>query len=384
MESNGNHTMRSYTMRSSLLFALACLTPLAIVFVALPVGPAFAQESADGSLEQQIYAALSDANFELDNIGPETRSAIRAWQRDNWYEETGTLTVEQLGSIRTKASLTATLVTLEPKCADLPRLYLGENHAECWEEVKNQPGCFLWRTHYHSDQTTRWTGSCRSGMAEGRGTYSVSPGSKHASYEGVGMMVNGKANGHWVNTFSGGGRAEGEYRDGVMNGHWVELFSDGGRYEGEMRDGMRNGPGVEILSDGGRYEGEFREGLRNGRGVRTYIYPPATAIEPGQSPYKRYEGEWRDGVKHGFGVAIFFNGVEYEGRWRDGHYHGFGTLTWADGRQYEGHFRESRPHGFGTYWSGGRQFRGQWRDGCFGERNGKWAVINTTKAACGF
>ena len=329
--------MRSYTMRSSLLFALACLTPLAIVFVALPVGPAFAQKSADGSLEQQIYAALSDANFELDNIGPETRSAIRAWQRDNWYEETGTLTVEQLGSIRTKASLTATLVTLEPKCADLPRLYLGENHAECWEEVKNQPGCFLWRTHYHSDQTTRWTGPCQSGMVEGRGTYSVSAGSEHSAYEGVGMMVSGKANGHWVITRADGRRYEGEYRDGKRNGHWVI----------------------------------------------TWLYPDMP--ESGKTYFKRYEGELRDdGAQHGFGVVIAFDGTEYDGRWRDGRFHGFGTLTWADGEQYEGHFREGKPHGFGTFWSGGRQFRGQWRDGCFGERNGDRASIFTTMAACGF
>ena len=172
-------------------------------------------------------------------------------------------------------------MTLEPKCAELPGQDLGEKHAECWEEIENQPGCFLWDSHYHSDRTTKWNGQCRSGIAVGRGTHSVSAGSEHSSYEGTGMLVTGKA-----------------------DGRWVEKEADG----------------------------------------------------------RRYEGEYRDGKKHGQG-----------------------TYTWADGRRYEGEYRDGKPHGQGTYTlPDGRRYQGQWHAGCFGERNGGWAAVNTTPAACGF
>lgn len=339
----------------SFLFALASVTLLAITFVALP---AFTEESADLSREQQIYAALIDADFDADNIGPETRSAIRAWQRDKGYEETGTLTIEQLRSIRTKASQTVILVTLEPKCADIPGSYLGENHAECWAEAENQRGCFVWRTHYHSDQrTTRWTGPCRNGVAEGRGTYWIAPGSDHSAFEGVGTMVGGKPNGHWV-VSTGGYQGEGEYRDGLENGHWVETFSNGVRYEGDYRNGMRDGQGTQIS--------------------------PAPDIDEPQGSYlKQYVGEWRDDVPNGLGVAIYWDGMEYEGQWSDGKYDGYGIQTWPSGKQYDGHYREGKPHGFGTALDNGKQFKGEWRNGCFREQDGDWAIVNTSKAECG-
>jgi hypothetical protein len=194
-------------MRSPLSFAFSRLTLLAIALLVLPLEPSLAQGTADVSLEQRIQAALAKAGFDPgpadSKFGPKTRRAIQAWQRANGYDGTGYLTREQLRSILTKALPT---VTLEPKCAELPGQYLGASHAECWEEIENQPGCFLWRTHYHSDQTTKWTGQCRNGVAEGRGTYSVSAGSEHSSYEGAGMLVNGKANGSWVEKWADGDR----------------------------------------------------------------------------------------------------------------------------------------------------------------------------------
>ena len=207
-------------MRSPLPLAFSRLTLLAIALVVLPVGPSLAQGTADVSLEQRIQAALAKAGFDPgpadSKFGPKTRRAIQAWQRANGYDGTGYLTREQLRSILTKALPT---VTLEPKCAELPGQYLGDSHAECWEEIENQSGCFLWRTHYHSDQTTKWTGQCRNGVAEGHGIYSVSAGSEHSSYEGAGMLVNGKANGSWVEKWADGGHYEGEFRDGKRHGH---------------------------------------------------------------------------------------------------------------------------------------------------------------------
>lgn len=385
-------------MRSSLrlLFALACVTPLTVALVALPGAPAFAQESADGNLEQQIYAALIKADFDPDNIGPETRSAIRAWQRDNGYEATGILTIEQLRSLRTKAP---PIVTVEPKCAALPGPFLGEKNAECWVEAENQRGCFVWRTHYHSDQTTRWTGPCQSGVANGQGTCWVSAGSEHPSYEGVGMMENGKASGQWVENWGDGGRSEGEYRDGKRDGYWTITSSEGAWYRGDYRDDRRTGDGYMRSNGGNEYIGEFRDGLPHGQG--SYFRFP---IGEGDV----YEGQWRNGQQHGYGTGYYSDGGKYEGEFRDGMRNGSGTYTWNDGNRYEGQWRDNKRHGFGTHtftFSGGTRYEGQWRDdkphgygtyikrgtrfqgtwhaGCFEDRGG-WAALMTTAAECGF
>ena len=194
-------------------------------------------------------------------------------------------------------------VNLDPKCADLPGQYLDDNDAECWVETENQPGCFLWRSHYHSDQITRWTGQCQEGLAEGPGTYSVSAGSGHDSYAGTGELVSGKANGRWVNTWSEGNRSEGEYRDGLRHGRWIITGPDGYRSEGEFRDGMEHGVWIKTYPDGDSYEGELRHGI---------------------------------------------------------------------------------PHGRGTAVINGRRYEGQWREGCFGERDGTWATMGKTADECGF
>ena len=47
----------------------------------------------------------------------------------------------------TTSAKTPSAATLRPKCAELPGQYLGKKHAECWEEIDDRPGCYLWRTH---------------------------------------------------------------------------------------------------------------------------------------------------------------------------------------------------------------------------------------------
>ena len=263
-------------------------------------------------------------------FGRRTREAIAQWQASQGGSASGYLNRTQAEEILTKTSLAP---MLRPKCAELPGQYLGENHAECWAEIENRPGCFLWRPHYHSDQTIRWTGGCTGGVAEGHGQYSVSPGSNHASYEGAGTLINSKASGHWT-------------------GEWA----DGTRYEGEYRDGKRHGRGTYTWPDGDRYEGQWRDGKRHGRGTLTWKGTGEYAGREG-----RYEGQWRNSKRHGRGSQTWPVGHRYEGQWRDGKPHGHGTLTVASGDRYEG----------------------QWRKGCFDE-DGRRAWVYTTKEACGF
>lgn len=308
--------------------AVACFTLLAIT-LALPVGAARAQGSADVNLVRQVQAALANAGFNPGpadgKAGPRTRRAIQAWQRAHGHPATGKLTRNQLRSL---LAVTTPTRALQPKCAELPGRYLGDNDAECWEEAANRPGCFLWNPHYHSDRTTRWTGRCRRGVAEGHGTYSASVGSEHSAVRGTGTLVGGKASGHWI----------------------FEL-DDGHRHEGQYRNAKRHGRGTYTWPNGNRYEGEFR----------------------------------RNGDFHGYGIYTWANGERYEGQWHNDERTGYGTYTWPSGSRYEGEYRDGKPHGYGTYTRpDGQRFRGQWRHGCFGERNGTWAVVQTTKAACGY
>ena len=84
---------------------------------------------------------------------------------------------------------------------------------------------------------TRWSGRCRGGIADGRGTLSISAGSRHLSYEETGPLSRGKLNGRWTEAWANGGRYESEWRDGKPHGHGTYTWVDGARYEGEWRSG---------------------------------------------------------------------------------------------------------------------------------------------------
>ena len=317
-----------------------------------------AEQASGLSLEQEIQAALGAAGFDAGpadgEFGPKTRRAIRAWQLDNGYEGTGFLEPDQVMALLSAAPQAVApeaplAVMLEPKCAELPGQYLNETHAECWQAIENQPGCFLWRTHYHSDdQDLRWTGPCRDGVAEGHGTYSVRAGSEHSPYEGVGVLAHGRAVGRWIDTWSDGSQCEVHYFE-ESSGERTCTYAGGGRYEGEWRDGYWHGYGAVWYADGGHYEGEFRNGMRQGRGTLT--------LANGD----RYEGEWRDGIRHGYGIQAYADGFHYEGAFRD-RPHGFGRVTLPKGEQHQG----------------------QWNNGCYRGSGTFRVMLETTSAACGF
>ena len=241
--------------------------------------------SLDSDQQRRIQSALASAGFDPGpadgKFGPRTRRAIEGWQQANQYTATGELTRDQIETLLTQ---TPPAVALQPKCAELPGQYLGENDVECWDTIEGRSGCYWWNTHHHSDRATmQWSGRCRGGIADGRGTLFISDGSEHSSYEGTGILSRGKKNGHWTEVWADGSRYEGGFRDGMEHGHGAYTTPDGYRYEGEWRHGMEHGDGTLIWANGGRYEGEWRDGKRTGHG--TLIFPNGD----------RYEGGWRDG-----------------------------------------------------------------------------------------
>ena len=206
--------------------------------------PLLSPEEVEASLglrreeRRRIQFGLRDEGFGPGppdgTFGPTTRVAIRAWQRKSGQTATGFLSRDQADAM---LGQTPPAALLQPKCAELPGQYLGENHAECWVEIANRPECYLWHVHYHSDQVTGWSGECREGVADGHGAFSVSAGSEHTAYEGTGKMVGGKANGHWVSEWVNSSRYEGDFVDGKPHGYGVLTFSDGKVYDGAWTRG---------------------------------------------------------------------------------------------------------------------------------------------------
>lgn len=90
---------------------------------------------------------------------------------------------------------------------------------------------------------------------------------------------------------------------------------------------------------GGKYDGEWRDGKQDGSG--SYQYPKGDS----------YVGEWRDGKEDGYGVYTWTNGQRYEGRWRNGKRDGWGVLTYVDSRRYVGFWQDDVRSGQGILYN---------------------------------
>ena len=124
---------------------------------------------------------------------------------------------------------------LSPKCADLPGEYhdlSGDKHAsaQCWQELDDVPGCYVYRDHYHTNDFVLGTGKCRGGVYS-RGTLIIETAIGDV-FEG--RFIKGMRNGRWVERYANGVVSEGSYIDGKRNGHWVVRNADG---DGSVREG---------------------------------------------------------------------------------------------------------------------------------------------------
>jgi hypothetical protein len=76
----------------------------------------------------------------------------------------------------------------------------------------SKTGCKVWNPAPQARETIRWSGSCNSGYAQGKGTL------------------------QWYENGKPGDRYEGEYQGGKRNGHGVVTMSNGTRIEGDWRN----------------------------------------------------------------------------------------------------------------------------------------------------
>lgn len=195
------------------------------------------------------------------------------------------------------------------------------------------------------------------------------------------------SSGCWVQVYSNGDVYEGEFHKGKCSGSGVYYYYMSGRYEGDWVDGKYDGHGVETWARGSRYRGQYRQGLRHGFGVYRFYTGDVYAGEwsNGQShgcgihtceDGSRYVGEFKWGVKHGLGHYHFRNGDTYAGEYFADKMHGFGAYKFANGHRYEGAWHEGRRQGLGMYtFRNGETQAGHWH-------NGILDVPSTQNAAC--
>ena len=228
----------------------------------------------------------------------------------------------------------ASAAALSPKCDELPGSYPaqeGSSHAfaQCWQELDDVPGCFVYRDHYHSgDKVTRGRGECRSGVVA-RGSITIE-GNAGVS---KGPIVEGKRNGRWVLRFADGGVQEGPIVEGKMNGRWVLRFASGNVQEGPYVDDKKNGRWVLRLADGGVQEGPYVNGKANGRWVLRFADGDVQ------------EGPFVNGKRNGRWVERFADGNVFEGPYVDDKKNGRWVERFASGNVGEGPYVDDKRNG---------------------------------------
>ena len=202
----------------------------------------------------------------------------------------------------------------------------------------------------------------------------------------TGDMLNGKQNGHGVQTWEDGAKYYGEWKEGKTNGYGVFYHPDGDIYKGYWKNDKAHGHGVYIKKEEEQYEGEWANDCQDGYGVETW-YDGST-----------YKGYYKEGKKNGIGEYLWPDGSKYFGNWKDNEHSGFGTYTYVDnkklyegyfvnnsfegnghyikkdGTEYFGKFSKGKKNGLGKYlFEDGRSYIGFWENG---KQNGLGLYIN--------
>lgn len=206
-------------------------------------------------------------------------------------------------------------ISVEDTCAGKPE------ESACWQELDNQPGCYLWNSSLGVNSTVTWSGECTGGLAEGTGEIIrnwESDGKQRMETE-TGQLKDGKQQGHWVIRSTDGHVAEGPYADGKWHGQWVIRYANGDVDEGPYVDGKRHGQWIIRRANFNVSEGPYVDGKWHGQWVIRYADGSVR------------EGPYADGKRHGQWVERWNDGTVWEGPYVDGERHGQWVIRWADG-----------------------------------------------------
>ncbi|WP_419858595.1 hypothetical protein [Candidatus Palauibacter irciniicola] len=160
--------------------------------------------------------------------------------------------------------------------------------SECWMEVTNQPGCYLWNRQLRTSATATWAGTCSRGFAQGRGRVRW----LYDGYVGTeeGLFIDGRRDGMWVSQTSEGWSSQGSYRRGQRHNTWI--WCRPGR--------LHNVEGVDIHANGTitrRYDSydeiDDRQLATEAANVCTRLLPSGRRPRLGATSDHDPEGAWR-------------------------------------------------------------------------------------------
>ena len=149
-----------------------------------------------------------------------------------------------------------TAAALSPKCTGISK------GAECWNELTNRPGCYIFDPYYDPPETATWSGVCVGGVAVGQGTWEWETANN--SGESTGMLDD----------------------DGKMHGRWVERWADGNVSEGPLCRTARDRATGSVARLTGLPEKapmSTARGTATGSGARLTGLPTKVPIERGQA-----------------------------------------------------------------------------------------------------
>ena len=148
-----------------------------------------------------------------------------------------------------------------------PGISAGETCAEkpegsdCWLELENQPGCYIWNIDLQVNETATWSATCAGGLAEGTGEITWVSGSDRGNRTtATGQLQQGKRHGQWVLRFANGTVEEGPMVANKKNGRWVVRFPSGRMGEGPFVDDKKHGQWVIRQRSGNVYNSTYVNG----------------------------------------------------------------------------------------------------------------------------
>ena len=204
-----------------------------------------------------------------------------------------------------------------------------------WMGMADANGCRAEVRQRLIKQSITWSGGCRDGLAEGKGTFQMLvDGLPLLSYEGE--MKAGRFSGAGVRTAMHGRRHEGSFAEGRLLGPGRLTYPGGATAQGDFVADRLDGACTLAWPSGDRFEGQCKAARPDGQG--------RTELANGDI----YVGGFSEGLPSGQGRYFWANGDRYEGRLAMGQAAGPGEYRLADGSVYTGNFR------FGVPWGQGR------------------------------
>ena len=242
---------------------------------------------------------------------------------------------EQVEELMAQADDGELPITTLPGFEELMTCAATAEGGECWMELANQPGCYIWNAGRRVNESATWSGGCTSGLAEGTGEiiWSWESDGYQKKAAGTGQVKGGKQYGQWVERWwATGAEAEGPYVDGKRHGQWVTRNDEGNVGGGSYVDGEKHGRWVDLVFRQ-VWEGPYVDGERHGHWVQRLGIGRVN------------EGLYVDGKAHGRWVMRFPDGTIEEGSLVDGKRHGWWVIRWADGDVQEGPYVDNEMHG---------------------------------------